>query len=455
MPLDATSTKELKAMLKLAKAKPLAFALALGKKKPEDSVLLMDKNKSGDVLLKKVKQVDGIDKQKTCYGTIAVDGQKVLLHCQDDPPTGLVKKLKIFLKANGLQSKPVVFGPDGREFEAEPDEADAAEGAAEGAAPGGTGGTGSREALTARLDALGARAEALGEEAQSQLRPAMNGAFAAIEAGDAAGAAGRLDRIAEALGKLEGAAAAAPGPDAGPDAGPEAGSDTDPNTDAGAEPAPDPAIAAKWTAASAKVAPLVAEATERGVGDLRRIAAVWSLARQKAEGGDPAGALKALPALAKLLSEARATQPDATEGAGGTDDRARQTWERVRVALDRAVARAVAAGGPAGPRIGAAWEKAVATAEAGRHAEALDRAKKVRAALEKIAPAEGAPAGPRMAERGPQAGPTGGGEAAPHGAETPPPSPPSAARTRLMVPDSAVTVRAPLHSAAPATAASR
>ena len=438
MPLDATSTKELKANLKLAKAKPLAFALALGKKKPEDSVLLMDKNKSGDILLKKVKQVEGIDKQKICCGTIAVDGQKVLLHCQDDPPAGLVKKLRSFLKANGLQSKPVVFGPDGAEFEAEPEESE------EGApAPGGGEGP-SREALTARLDALGARAEALSDEAQSQLRPAMNGAFAAIEGDDMAGAAGRLDRVAEALDALERADAAAPRPETDPETAPDTGPE--------AKPALDPAIAAKWTAASAKVAPLVAEATERGVGDLRKIAAVWSLARQKAEAGDHASALKALPALAKLLSEARATQLGGPDGAAGTDDRARQTWERVRVALDRAVAGAVAAGGPAGPKIGAAWKKVVAMAEAGRHAEALDHAKKVRAALEKVAPAEAAPAGPRMAEPGPQAGPTGAGAAAPQGAQTPPPSPPPnpPPETAPETAPEAVQETAPTMEAAPA-----
>ena len=126
MPLDMESVKELKQKIKLARNKELNFALALGKK-PEDCALMIHKERGGDKLLLQVKKVDGVQPQKSCYGTMAVDGQLLKLTCLTDPPAGLVKNFRVFFRSNGIPMKLAVLAPGGAVIEADAEETAEAE----------------------------------------------------------------------------------------------------------------------------------------------------------------------------------------------------------------------------------------------------------------------------------------------------------------------------------------
>jgi hypothetical protein len=92
-----------------------------------------------------------------------------------------------------------------------------------------------------------------------------------------------------------------------------------------------------WLAAYAKLSVLVAEVQKAGLGDVGKIRAVWAYALEKAEAGDFANALKAVPGLVQLLKTAR----EATKTSAETEIpfnvvpfvRARQQWNQTRMKL--------------------------------------------------------------------------------------------------------------------------
>ena len=369
MPLDQDPAKELRAKLKLARSGPLSFALVLGKK-PETTAFLMDKKKTPDLLLKEARKQPDVDRAKSCGGTVSAEGSKLFLRCADDPPTGLVKKLKAFLKANRLEMKPVVLTADGQEFEAEPEDdtarpqAGPPEGTDRGTDRGGGTGGGAADAgaLERRLDGIADRAEGLPETAAAQVRAGLKGAFQAIGAGRLDEAALRLDRLEEALAEAKREAAAPPPPDR------RAGGDE--------------RAEAAWRAASARLAPRVQAAVAQEPGDARKIATLWAHAGKKAAKGDFASALKAASVLAGLMRAAGESR-----GRGSGQDgpgREAEAWQKIAPAMETVVARASGARPEVAQTLGTAWGKAVTAAEAGRHAEALAIAGKMRRTLKAL-----------------------------------------------------------------------
>ncbi|HKK35963.1 MAG TPA: hypothetical protein VJ994_06705 [Paracoccaceae bacterium] len=363
MPLDQDPAKELRAKLKLARSGPLSFALVLGKK-PETTAFLMDKKKTPDLLLKEARKQPDVDRAKSCGGTVSAEGSKLFLRCADDPPTGLVKKLKAFLKANRLEMKPVVLMADGQEFEAEPedDTARPQAGPPEGTDRGTGGGAAEAGALERRLDGIADRAEGLPETAAAQVRAGLKGAFQAIGAGRLDEAALRLDRLEEALAEAKRETVARPPPDR------RAGGDE--------------RAEAAWRAASARLAPRVQAAVAQESGDARKIATLWAHAGKKAAKGDFASALKAASVLAGLM---RAAGESRGRGSG-QDGPGRETeaWQKIAPAMETVVARASGARPEVAQTLGTAWGKAVTAAEAGRHAEALAIAGKMRRTLKAL-----------------------------------------------------------------------
>ncbi len=125
MPLDVEATKELKQQLGMARKMPLNFGLALGKK-AEDTALLMHRKKQGSLLYKQARKADGVAPAKSCHGTLTATGNVLTFACETDPPAGMKKICREFLKSGKLSYKIKILAPDGEEFEAE-DEDGAAE----------------------------------------------------------------------------------------------------------------------------------------------------------------------------------------------------------------------------------------------------------------------------------------------------------------------------------------
>lgn len=138
--MDQADIDELKSMIGVARKRALAFGICLGKK-PENSVFLMHRTKPADVLQRQAKQAG--ETTKTAMGEVNAKGKVLILNCQDDPPAGLAKRLRMFLSAANLPMKVVianaagdVIEEDGEEPEdiAEESEAEDGDASAEAAA---------------------------------------------------------------------------------------------------------------------------------------------------------------------------------------------------------------------------------------------------------------------------------------------------------------------------------
>lgn len=427
MPLDVDSVKELKQKIKLARNKELNFALALGKK-PEDCALIMHKERGGDKLLLQVKKTEGVQPQKSCYGTLAVEGQLLKLSCRSDPPAGLVKNFRIFFRSNGIQMKLAVQAPGESEFALDPEDAEAAEGApapaateaAEEAAPAAapTGLSASEtQALQARMDAVQQALGGLEGAVRDKIAEGHRRAQALLaEASTSAGGklAKLLDQLEAALQQIakrakQQAAATAAEPD------------QDPGQDKNQDRA-----AARWQQGAAKLEPHLRRVLAAGHGDTATIQALWAEAQDRAEAQDFAGALKTLGQLAApLAAAAQAAQvaQEAALAAGEDKGQLQAAWEEVAQRYDPLVAGLESAQDPRASKIRAAWDMALQAGQAGE----FDKANKIAARLRPVleAGAASAPPAPEMA-----AGNSGSGEgaAAPAG-EPPAPAPDTAAET--------------------------
>lgn len=318
MPLDAESVKELKQKIKLARNKELKFALALGKK-PEDCALIMHKERGSDKLLLQVKKTDGVQPQKSCHGTLAVEGQLLKLTCLSDPPAGLLKNFRIFFRNNGIQMKLAVLAPGETEFQQDPEDTEAQEtpgreAPGQAAAPTETEEAASEEdekaaaALKARLTAVRDAIAPLSGPVQAKLVEGLKRAAGLLSKGDLVKGAALMDQLEKALSQVEKAQAAKSASDSKTPAAEQAapgdeGEETSDAPERSDTPVEDPR-ATRWQQAFAKLEPHVTRVLGGEHGEIAKIQAVWDFAKGKAAGGDFAAALKAVGPLSTLLAQA-------------------------------------------------------------------------------------------------------------------------------------------------------
>ncbi len=196
------------AVLKLIKkskasGKELPFAFGLGAK-PENCGLMIDLRKPGKVLRGDLKKMPGI--KKTCFGTLRVEENEVLLQ-PVKPLKGIVKQLKKrFMKEGMVKFKPVLIGPDGSVIDEEAlpdDDAEAQETAAPAQAD-----DGAAAALKQRIAAVAETVKALGNpDLAGKLAPEVKASVKLLGQGDHEGCAARLTRLEAALAKLQGQSA--------------------------------------------------------------------------------------------------------------------------------------------------------------------------------------------------------------------------------------------------------
>lgn len=420
VPLDVETVKELKQKIKLARNKELNFALALGKK-PEDCALIMHKERGGDKLLLQVKKIDGVQPQKSCFGSLTVDGQLVKLACRSDPPAGLVKNFRIFFRSNGIAMKLAVQAPGETEFKLDSEDAAEAQAPAEppapqaaadaaqdsaAAAPTSRLSEAETEALQARIDAVKDALLGFDKGTREKAGHALKEIAdiyrqAQMLLGNADRAAGT--KVAKLLDHLEARLKqiAEPAPEARKDF---------------AAAADDPAEA-RWQATYAKLEPHVRRVLAAGHGDVAKIQTIWTYAQEKAAAGNFAVALKAVGQLANLLSQAAEAAKGArtAEEASAEDNSQLQAaWDKVEARYAPVVAALLAAQDPRAAKIQAAWDMAVAAAQAGDFDKANMIVGRLRPVLDAApAPAAAAPKAPAAAPGKTDAGPEAGSEADP------------------------------------------
>lgn len=287
MPMDPEQIDAMKSWLAVARKQPMNFGLCIGKQ-PQSTVLVMHRTKNPDSLGLQAKK-EG-DTGRIAVGTLEVQGKVLTLRCEGDPPAGLAKRTKQFLKSVDLKMNVCVADADGnileedREEDDDPGEPDAA---GDGAAPG-TEQPGDApadadqlkwDAARGRFAAAVASAVQRGTGAVDKISAVWNFAVGKADTGNFAAALSALRPLGELL-----QAAAAP---------------------AMAEPAPSAADpdAARWAAAKEVLAPLVAAALQAGGPGSDRIGAAWTLALTRADAGDVQTALKASQALVAALRQ--------------------------------------------------------------------------------------------------------------------------------------------------------
>lgn len=124
MPLSESDMDELKAMIAVARQRDVNFGLCIGKK-PETTILMMHRMKSPDILGRMAKK-DG-ETTKVTFGLASVSGKILTLKCMEEPPGGLVKPTKLFLRAIGAPMKVCIADAEGNLLEEDSEDDDAAE----------------------------------------------------------------------------------------------------------------------------------------------------------------------------------------------------------------------------------------------------------------------------------------------------------------------------------------
>ncbi|MGR3321315.1 MAG: hypothetical protein ACU0DK_05225 [Pseudooceanicola sp.] len=348
MPMDKKELEDLKKLIQKARQGPLAFGLCLGKK-PEDTIFYMSLTKKPKALMLQAKQAG--DTNRLTHGECSVSGKIVELHCHEDPPDGLFKRFKRFLKGNEMNMKVRVFKPGGDELEDEEadaddlNEADANDAETQEAEAETVGAQESNEAdpLAAQWEGASAKLDPHvqafangGDQKGPAVAKAWAGAQAAAAKGDYKGAMAVLAKLAPLV-----RAADTPAPQAAKQADPaEAANDADP-------------LAAKWQALSARIEPLYTRAMAANPDNRSKLQAAWAMAVEKAEAGDYKAAITVGERLAPML-ESIAAAPAATPASevpkdvvafqksrvlwSGTRTKMRAELGKLQAAIDAAVA---------------------------------------------------------------------------------------------------------------------
>lgn len=313
MPLDAQQKKDLESAIALGRKKELPFGVCLGKK-PDATVWKSMKTKSPEVNGKLAKK-EGETGLFT-FGVMTVKSKDINLVVHGKMVTGLVKKLKLFLKEAGLKMKVRVFDLEGNALEADDEDDELGEaGPEETGAPEPDPQQDKWKAVAVKiLDAL-KKAEATPDIDLKDAKALWAAIVKQANAGAYSKALGAVPKVAEMLKSATEQAKKGVGAN--------------------------PALAKKWQEASGKLAPLVKQMVDGGFGEVQKIGAVWDLAKAKASATPPdfTAALKAVGALAQLLNDAKKAAEAAAEAA--VEAQARATPEPAMAGAE--------AGGPSAP----------------------------------------------------------------------------------------------------------
>jgi len=292
------SDEDLKTAIAQARKKPLAFGLCLGKK-PDATVLMTHKTKAASVLGQQARKAG--ETGKFTFGSMNVKSKSLLLTCEGDAPAGAAKKIKDFLKIKGFPMKVVLLDPAGGTLEADgEDEEDQEQDAGASAvqeeeevqAATAPEEEEQQDGVSPQTDPLAPKWEDTAGKLQAAIEKASNGGTIPLD--DArAKLQGLMDQAAGGAydTALAGAKAVAAAIKAG--------------TAAGAEVVKSNADQKRWDASAEKMDRLVTQTVAAGAGNIKKIQAVWNLAKTKAEAGDFKTGVKTFSLLTPLIQEAR------------------------------------------------------------------------------------------------------------------------------------------------------
>lgn len=234
MPMSAEDLDELRALLAVAKKRPMNFAICMGKK-PEDTIFVLHRMKAPEILGRQAKK-DG-DTPKVTFGVVEVKGKKALLTCQSDIPAGIAKATKKFLTVNKMAMKITVLDAAGNlaEDDGEAEELDDEEGTVADVAEAADSDGGAEEqaatgedaepapeidraALLKRLGTMREAIAALSPEAQGKLGEPFRKLVDLVKAEELGRAQAGADKLDAAIAMLAGAATPPQGQAADPQA---------------------------------------------------------------------------------------------------------------------------------------------------------------------------------------------------------------------------------------------
>ncbi|GGH24175.1 Chromosome segregation ATPase [Cribrihabitans marinus] len=342
---------DLKNLIKLARKQPVAFAYNPGSG-PKDDYFGIDRRKTPEQIMKKAR-AEGAGK-KVAFGTCQVDGKVLELTCTKEVPA-MAKKLRKYLKTEKVTLNIRVLAADGSELESDADEeeeagtarpngADETPGAAQDAGPSSAmSDEGDADAeddedsedapagrdtgeLKAQLKALGQRIQELGGQAAPLAKPYKQ-LVEYLKAGDLPRLEAGIEKVGQALDKLNGAAAPA-------SSSSEDGDKDDEDTTAGA-------LGAQWEKLRAEAEGLLGQATAAVPSAKAKLETAWEQITSLADGEQwdkaMAKAQKLLPTMQRLIDSvspaepapAGSAPPPDSEGAGGDQ------IDKIKAALEK------------------------------------------------------------------------------------------------------------------------
>jgi hypothetical protein len=312
MPMNPEHIEAMKALLAVARKRPLNFGLCIGKQ-PEGTILEMHRTKNPDALGLLAKKSG--ETGRIAIGTLEVKGKIVTLSCAEDPPAGLAKRTKQFFKFVDMKMNVRVADAEGNVLDEDVDDDEAQEAEAQDV-----------DAVDANQlkweSSRGAFAGAVAKAAERGTGPVdkisavWNFAVGKADAGDFAAALGALRPLSDLLKA------------AAQDAGTVAPTSA-------ADPTPVDPDAARWASAKEMLAPMVAAALQSGGAAADKINAAWNLALTRAAAGDIQTALKASETLATALRQMSGAAPVPLDRL----EKLRGEWQAVRDTAARDVDR--------------------------------------------------------------------------------------------------------------------
>lgn len=306
---NSADIEQLKSDLGAARKRALNFGFCLASK-AEDSAFVTHRIKSAEMLGKAAKKEAGAT--KLIYGEMTVEGKVLKLKCMEPPKDSMAKKIKDFLKANGIKMSVKLFDAnmtaledDGEPEDENPADTPTAEGDPVAEAW-------IRKKAELEKDIFRYISHQLPDYSKVKASWAV-----AVEAGDQHGDPSYALKVAKNIEAIM--AAGGPVPGAKGDAAPDG--------------------AAKWEAARTKFLPHVAEALKNQTKDTSKIQKLWDFANSKAKADPPDfdGAIKALAMLPGLIAQVRAVG----SGLSPEELAASKRWEAA-VAKIRPLAQAAA-----------------------------------------------------------------------------------------------------------------
>ncbi len=94
MPMTPSELAELTPLIAAARKKPINFGLCIGKK-PDTTIFFLHRKKSPEILARLAKKSG--DTAKVAMGSVSISGKKMMLTITGDAPSGLQKRMKVFL----------------------------------------------------------------------------------------------------------------------------------------------------------------------------------------------------------------------------------------------------------------------------------------------------------------------------------------------------------------------